>query len=163
MKDNTSLFCSRWAGPDSILPADAGSAAASDKEATCSSGCSRCPAESRTATARTGNSAAKGERAFDSVVTVGEKYEQKYEERRASPFDWNSAGDGSGSSAGTAAAEGDLCSHHATPARDQDPVFHHRFHRSDAESHRWPTNPGVCALTRPLLHAVSIHQSEAFC
>lgn len=66
----------------------------------------------------------------------------------ASPLDRNSAGNRSGSSASAAAAaEGDLCSHHAAPTRNQDPVLHHCFHRSDAESQRCPTNPGVCTDT----------------
>lgn len=63
--------CCRWAGPDSVLPPDAGSAATSDQEAaaTGSRCCRRRSAESRTATARTGNSAAKGKN-FHSALTV---------------------------------------------------------------------------------------------
>lgn len=52
----------RWAGPDSVLPPDAGPAATSDQETAAGGRCCSCsPTESRTATAGTGNSSAKGE------------------------------------------------------------------------------------------------------
>lgn len=52
------LLSFRWAGADTILPPDAGPAAASDEEAT--AGSSRSPAESRAAAAGTGHGAAEG-------------------------------------------------------------------------------------------------------
>ncbi|CAF90298.1 unnamed protein product, partial [Tetraodon nigroviridis] len=39
-------------------------------------------------------------------------------------------------------------SHHSAPTRHQDPVFHHRVHRSEPESHRSPADPGVCRTRR---------------
>lgn len=158
----TFLASSRWASPDAVLPPDAGSAAPADKEAAATGGscCSRCPAESRPAAARTGSGAAEGEMRSSSVGKKKKKTAGAL--TQASPLDGSSAGDRSASAA-AAAAEGDLRSHPAAPTRHQDPVFHHRFHHSDPESRRCPANPGpVEADTRPLLQRSEVYYRGGF-
>lgn len=61
----------RWAGPDTVLPPDAGPAAASDEEAAAGGSCpgsSGSPAESGAAAARPGHGAAEGKRINESFV-----------------------------------------------------------------------------------------------